>query len=201
MRTGAFWVYPSFLHCFCLRVWPGCSVGWLAHQNCSPSQITLPPVPLFLSCLLVRRSLRSLSSRAVEKSCVSQCTVSSGGPVSQSSMTALDSAGLDQPRDVGIYQATGIASCPLVISGSCSDLVPGGESRKASEAVSGEQRSEGAGFLLYLCVVNLEFCLHKFVWDHVKIKLTVRCLHFPIASFLFFSFLFLMGRAWACSEW
>lgn len=57
----------------------------------------------FLSCLLMRRSLRSLSSRAVEKSCVSQCAVSSGGPVSQSSMTALDSAGLDQPRDVGIY--------------------------------------------------------------------------------------------------
>lgn len=183
-------LFLSFLHSYLSHCLTGMLSCWLVHQKCSPWPITLPPpsAPLFFPVFSWEETTAHCLPGQWELVCIAVCCEL------QRTCQSVQHKGFGlcrpgRPGDICIYQATGIAYCPLVIPGSCNDLVPGGESRKTSAAISGDQRSEGAGFLLYLCVVNLEFWLHKFIWDHVKIKLTVCCLHFPIA-FFFFSFCF-----------
>lgn len=77
--------------------------------------------------------------------------------------------------------------CPLNLRDECSHLPTVPWCPTSCRGIPSRdclRRAEGGGpsFALLFTCSNLEFCWHKFIWDHLKIKLTVCCLHFPAAS-------------------
>lgn len=149
---------------------------------------------LLLLCLLFpcARILSSLSYRETERSYIYMlgCWVlwKRGHVIQIHSFLVWD-----QAVNIGCPPRHG--NCPATVMALLgTEFLDGDPSRN----ISGERILEGQIWCFILTCGHLEFCLHKLIWDYLKIKLPVCCLHFPVA---FFFFLFFMDIAWACLEW